>query len=97
MAVGVGAHHHWFIEGVHPKLSTCSGGTSSKNLLGRCRKYDVDESGCKGEPKEGEGGDAHQIGHAEVVLTMPATAVVGGAKWGVPSLGYGGWPETAAF
>ena len=48
MVAGTGAHAHLLIEGVEAKPLTCSGGASSKNLLGRCRKYDVDESSAKG-------------------------------------------------
>ena len=35
MVVGAGAHLHRFIEGVLAAILTCSGGASSKNLLGR--------------------------------------------------------------
>ena len=57
----MGAYPHRFIEWVDWKLSTCSGSTSSKYLLGRCRLYERIETVLRGGPKEGEGRDAAVI------------------------------------
>ena len=54
----MGAHLHRFIEWVHWKVSACSGGASSTNLLGRCRLYERIETVLRGGAKEGQVGGA---------------------------------------
>ena len=48
MAAGSGAYLHGFIEWVESKLSACSDGASSTNLLNRCKLYAAEkrQRGC---------------------------------------------------
>ena len=75
MVVGAGAHLHRFIEGIETAILTCSGGASSKYLLGREQVHDVRERVRNGEAKGEEGGDAHQIGQVEAAEMIAVSAL----------------------
>ena len=93
----MGAHLHRFIERVEMKVSTCSGGASSIHLLGRCRMHDRINLVSLGGARDGEGGAAPLVGRGHGAQIMPVRGLRVGAGWGTPSLGHGGWLETAAF
>ena len=59
---------------------TCSGGTSSKYLLGREQVHDVCERVRNVEAKSEEIGDAHQIGHVEAAEMIAVSALGVGAR-----------------